>query len=201
MDPTSVIATTSISSIIVEALLKRAFIFMLQARKTDMALVTLRGKTELCKRLYSLIDANFQCVDVDGETMASLSESSRSSLEALERSGATAQRDRLFNLYAKAYVTAIKTSFKKSQFLFVTSSYYIARFVCNVHVDRIRAAVPSKMFGEQISRDMSPLKKAEFESRKVEAVRTIKNTKLIVFDSWEMLTYEVIKEYKLSPRL
>ena len=201
MEPTTVIATTSISSIIVEALLKRAFIFMLQARRTDMALVALTGKTELCKRLYSLVNSNFQCVDVDGETMSSLSESTRESLRGLELTGAVAQRDRLFNLYAKAYVNALKRNFKQVQFLFVTSSYFIARFVCNVNIERIHAAVPSKIFGEQLMLEMEPEKKTEFESRKVEAVRTTKNSKLIVFDSWEMLLYEVIREYDLSPRL
>lgn len=201
MDPAAIIATSSISSVIAETIFRQVFRCMLSAAKSSSALVLIIGKTELCKKLYNLNDDNFYCVDVEGETWASLTDATKTTLQDLQTKGNLAQRDRLFNLYAKAYVTALKRNFQKAQFLFVTSSHQLAKYACGVPQSRIQTALPSGTFAEVLLKDKDQLTAADFESKKVESLRACRNERLYVFDSWDTLTSEIMRQYKLSPRL
>ena len=201
MDPAAIIATSSISSVIAETIFRQLFRCMLTATKASAALVLIIGKTERCKKLYNLHDDNFYCVDVEGETMSSLTDATKATLAKLETEGSLAQRDRLFNLYAKAYVTALKRNFTKAQFLFVTSSHQLAKYACNVNQSRIQTALPSGTFAEILLKDKDQLSSSDFESKKIESLRACRNERLYVFDSWDTLTSEIMRQYKLSPRL
>jgi hypothetical protein len=201
MDPVAVAATTSVGALILDKLLVSVGACFLRSRRRNRALVCITGKTELVKTLYSLADETFQVVDVEGETMLSLKDDTKATLEALAKNGSHAQRTRLFNLYAKAYVKALVKNFPKSLFLFVTSTHQLAHFACNIPPFRILTAIPSGNMSATLTQSMSQLDKADYETNRIEAVRACQDKYLLVFDTWNHLTNEIMRQYNLSHRL
>lgn len=201
MDPVLIAGASSVGSLLLDKLALKAMACFVRRRNRDRAIVAVIGKTELCKNLYNLYDENFHVVDVEGETMNSLKDDTKHTLAELEKCGNWAQRNRLFNLYAKAYVTAIKANFRGGRFLFITSSHAMAKFSCQIPRYLTYTVLPTGKFSEELTAEMTQLDKADYDTKKTEALRKSNNRNLIVFDSWTFLTTSIMGEFKLSQRL
>lgn len=201
MDPVLIAGASSVGSLVLDKICLKLLACFVKHRKRDRAIVAILGKTELCKSVYNLHDENFHVVDVEGETMNSLKDETKIMLAELEKTGNFAQRNRLFNLYAKAYVIALRKNFRGGRFLFVTSSHAMASFACGIEKYLIHTVLPTCRFCDVITADMDQLDRSDFETKKTEALRKSGDRNLLVFDSWESLTQAIINEYKLSLRL
>ena len=195
------IATTSVTGIVLNALTRRAMSCFMRARVTDEALIIQVGRKALCERLYSLADMHFQCVDVEAETLAALSEDRRALMKRIQAEDTPALYARLLAIYARAYIKTLKTTFTQTRFLFLVSSFQMARDACCVSKSRTRVAVPSRKFNSELKIVMGAKEQAVFETTQLEAVRLVTPSKMIVFDSWNMLVYNVTQAYGLSVRL
>jgi hypothetical protein len=195
------IVTTSVTGIVLNALARRAMGCFMQARKLDEALIIQVGRKALCERLYSLADMHFQCVDVEAETLASLSEDRRALMKRIQAEDTPTLYARLLSIYARAYIKTLKNTFLQTRFLFLVNSYQMARDACCVGKSRTRVAVPSRKFNSELKLVMGPKEQAVFETTQLESVRLTTPSRMIVFDSWNMLVYNVTQAYGLSVRL
>jgi hypothetical protein len=200
MDPTTaLVAISTISSIFADALIKRAYIQSLKMARTHLAVVMPIGKEQVCSHMETRNPGLYQCVDVEKSTMDALDEGARASLECLNGAGASTQRDRMLALCAVAHVAALKRRHPRTQFLFITSSFYMAHIICRVQVLRIETLVPSLNFEPQSMLGKSEQEQYEAKALKMDAIRAITDVErnVYVFDSWDMLKYYLIKKYKL----
>lgn len=183
------------------ALVRRALGCFAQARRLDEALIIQVGRKALCERLYSLSDMHFQCVDVEAETLASLSEERRALMKRIQAEDTPVLYARMLSIYARAYVKTLKNTFRETRFLFLVSSFQLAKDACCVKKSRTRVAVPSRKFNSELKLVMGVKEQAVFETTQLESVRLASPKKLIIFDSWNMLVYNATQAYGLSVRL
>ena len=200
MDPTTaLVAISTISSIFADALVKRAYLQSLKLARTHLAVVMPIGKEHVCAHMQTRTPGTYRCVDVERSTMAALPPDARASLECLNGAGASTQRDRMLALCAVAHVTALKRASPRTQFLFITSSFYMAHIICGTRVLRIETLVPSLNFEPQSMLGRTEQEQYEAKALKMDAIRAITDVErhVYVFDSWDMLKYYLMKKYEL----
>jgi hypothetical protein len=167
----------------------------------DQALVLVYGKTEFAKRLFSMSDASLMCVDVEGETINSLTKESQTMLEGLQTTDPPQYR-RMLTQYCKVYVESVRRTYTGARFLFLVSSSSMAANACGVVKPKhTRVALPSGEFSAKLTATMKDEERASFDSSKMEALRGAGGNNLVVFADWDSLYLQMMFAYRLSPRL